>query len=122
MPYPNEHACSKASKKWARCFRKAVKDDKKPSEGSKYEPTGKGYIALICYDENENSQVASFRYPKGSWSAEEARAHCKAHQGGTFEAAREAQEFTAEEMLNPDNNPMIRCGSCDDDGKPLNDA
>jgi hypothetical protein len=96
MPYPNEHAC-----------RLANPDDVKVVGSITKKHEGKEFRILIGKRAGKSgSEEQAYRYPKKSWSAEEARAHCKAH-GGSFEAAKENQEFTDEELVDPDFNPFI---------------
>lgn len=85
-PYPNEHSCRLEDPgKFVRCIRKAAKDE---NDVGDYEATGKPYTLLICYTEDEKSEVQAFRYDKDTWTAEQAGAHCRAYDG-TFEAARD---------------------------------
>jgi hypothetical protein len=50
----------------------------------------------------------SYLYPKDTWDASAARAHCKAH-GGTFEpASAKVEETELPEHLDPALNPMIK--------------
>jgi len=78
MPYPNFHACRLKDPgafqkgNWATYLRKSA---------------GKIYhiIAGRLLNRRHMTEQA-YRYPKGSWSAAEARAHCKEH-GGRFEVA-----------------------------------
>lgn len=84
MPYDNEHACR-------------LNDPKKYKRirpGKDREHDGKTYRVLYGYfdkDGEETSEEQSYRYNKKTWSASEARKHCKDHDG-TFEAAKEGEE------------------------------
>jgi len=81
-PYPNEHACRlKDPGQYDTCRR-----------GSR-ESGGKTYHVIFCKKTGGKIEEQSYRYPKDTWSASEARAHCERH-GGSFEAAgkQEAEE------------------------------
>ena len=74
-PYPNEHACRlKDPGQYDTCRR-----------GSR-ESGGKTYHVIYCKKTGGSMEEQSYRYPKDTWSASEAGAHCKKH-GGSFEAA-----------------------------------
>jgi len=78
-PYPNEHACRiNEPGKYEKFRRKANARD---HEGKKYDVI---YGKVKGEDKWEEQ---AYRYPKGSWTADEARAHCKSHEGD-FEAAK----------------------------------
>lgn len=76
MPYPNEHSCQLNPEV-------NVVGSRKRTAGN-----GKQYRILFGMPPRGDggSVERSYRYPKSTWSAAEARAHCKAH-GGSFEAA-----------------------------------
>lgn len=79
-PYPNEHACRLKSpskyKKFAR--------GKRSSKGKTY-----SIIYGIFYKNGKKiSEDQAYRYSKESWTAAQARKHCKDHNG-RFEAAKE---------------------------------
>ena len=85
MPYPNEHACRvREPGEFVRFFRKHVKDE---NDVGDYKATGKPYDLIMGYRTDDSSDVQSHRYPTSDWTAEEARAHCKAHKGISFEPA-----------------------------------
>lgn len=79
-PFPNEHACrindpGKFSK-----FRR--QNGAREHEGKKYD---------VIYGQIKGSDKwdeQAYRYPKDSWSVEQASAHCKSHEG-RFEAAKD---------------------------------
>jgi len=74
-PYPNEHACRlKDPGQYDTCRR-----------GSR-ESGGKTYGVIFCKKKGGKMEEQSYRYPKDTWSASEARAHCERHEG-SFEAA-----------------------------------
>jgi len=75
MPYPNEHACRLADPGQFVRIR---------SEERKHK--GKIYRVLYGFLRKGGSKEQAYRYPKGSWTAGEARRHCQSH-GGRFEAA-----------------------------------
>ena len=90
MPYPNEHAC------------RLIDPDKVKILGSgNRKHNGKIFRVLFgrLKGKTSGSREQAYRYPKGSWTANEARSHCKNH-GGSFEAA--ISEF--------DLNPLIPGG------------
>jgi len=98
-PYPNEHACRLEDPAKVKVVGSITK-----------EHNGKKFRILVGKKEGSTGTVAqAYRYPRASWSESEARAHCKDH-GGSFEAARSAQEMSEEELQNPDNNPLIKTG------------
>lgn len=79
-PYPNEHACR-------------LRDPDDFEEGSFRRTTreheGKEYsIILGRLKDEETLTEQAYRYAKKVWSADEAKAHCRAHDGA-FEAAAE---------------------------------
>lgn len=77
-PYPNEHACR-------------LRD---PSEFSKFrrgsrEHEGKKYSIIFGQPKDGSGwKEQAYRYPKDTWKASEAKAHCAKHDG-KFEAARQ---------------------------------
>jgi hypothetical protein len=85
-PYPNEHACRLNDPgKYERFARMKRKHD------------GKEYSVIIGFKKGGGSEDQAYRYPKDTWSAAEAKAHCADHDG-TFEAAGKELE--------------VRCSSC----------
>lgn len=76
MPLPNEHACR-------------LRDPGDFEEGSFRSVLRGGVRIILGRLKGETTMTAqTMRFPKGSFTAEEARARCKDH-GGTFEAASE---------------------------------
>lgn len=78
-PYPNEHSCRlKSPDDYKTCRRMQRKHD------------GKVYYVILCQrkDDLQKWEDQAFRYPKATWSVDEASVHCKGH-GGKFEAAKE---------------------------------
>jgi len=78
-PYPNEHACR-------------VREPGEFAEGSfrRISRTADGKRLDIIIGKlkgKTTTTTQAFRYPKGIWSASEARKHCRAHDGKTFEPA-----------------------------------
>jgi hypothetical protein len=74
-PYPNEHSCRlKDPGGFERFARMKRKHD------------GKEYSVIIGFKKGGGSEDQAYRYPKDTWPAEEARKHCKDHDG-SFEAA-----------------------------------
>ena len=96
-PFPNEHSCRLEDpgqfERFARMTRR---------HGSK------AYSAIIGFLKGGGSKTQALRYPKDTWTAAEARAHCQ-DNGGSFEAAR-AQEMTDAEIADPKENPFLPTG------------
>ena len=94
-PYPNEHACRLQDPG-------AVKV--RGSITKRHE--GKSFRILVGRREGKTtSEAQAYRYPKDEWTADAARAHCKA-AGGSFEAAAATQEMSGDEILGAEN-PML---------------
>lgn len=75
-PYPNEHACR---------IQEPSKFDRMRRGTRNHE--GKEYSVIYGHVKGGDSwEEQAYRYAKGTWSADEARAHCKDHNGN-FEAA-----------------------------------
>jgi len=94
-PYPNEHSC-----------RLRNPDDFEKFRRGKREHDGKEYSIIFGKKKGEDSWAEqAYRYNKDTWTASEARKHCKDHNG-SFEAATGTTSieisFTceAQEMLN----------------------
>lgn len=86
-PYKNEHSCRL-----------------KPPNYSKYNRVnceakhdGKCIDFIYGIKGPKESELQSMRYPKKTWSASAARAHCRSKKG-TFEAAADEDSLTVEEM------------------------
>jgi len=81
-PYPNEHACRLHEpggyERFARMKRKH---------------NGKEFSVIIGFKKGGGSEDQAYRYPKETWSAAEAGAHCKDHKG-SFEAALKGKSLT----------------------------
>ena len=92
MPYPNEHACRLQPPDKYDSF---ARQKRKSSGGKVYSVI----FGILRKAGKRTSEEQAYRYPKGSWTASEARSHCKDH-GGSFEAA--TSEF--------DTNPLIPGG------------
>lgn len=91
-PYPNEHSCRLLDPDaFVRFFRKHVKDE---NDVGDYKATGKAYDLIIGYREDESSDTQAHRYPKDTWTAAQARKHCTAHDGKSFEPAKEEKSRT----------------------------
>jgi hypothetical protein len=88
-PYPNEHSCR--LKDPGDFEKDSFRRVEREHEGKKY-----GVIMGKLKGETTMTEQA-YRYPKSEWSAKEARAHCKDHEGKSFE------EATGEEMSEEDN-------------------
>ena len=119
-PYPNEHSCRLLDpKQFVRYFRKTVTDSK---EKDGYKPTGKKYVLLIGYRKDNSSDVQSHHYPKGTWTAAQARKHCTFHDGKSFEPAKRAEGDIGEEILEQvmKVHALLR-GDGPPDGTPTNE-
>lgn len=93
MPYPNEHACRLQP---PGKFDEFARKKRKASNGKVFSVI----YGIFQKAGKRTSAEQAYRYPKGSWTAAEARAHCKDH-GGSFEAA-------STEMI--EDNPLIPDG------------
>ncbi len=83
MPFPNEHSCRlKSPAQFTRFGRKR-----------RVAANGKTYSVILGSKAGQSSQDQAYRYPKDSWTAGQARAHCVAHGGRSFEAAVAVQEL-----------------------------
>lgn len=79
MPYPNEHACR-------------IKSPGLFQEGSfrrmNKTSDGKSFTIIVGRLKGQTTTTSqALRYPKKSWTAEQARKHCKEHGGIKFEPA-----------------------------------
>lgn len=99
MPYPNEHACRLNEPGKYKQFRR---QSRKSSNGKTYDVI----FGIFSRGGRNVSEEQAYRYPKGSWTASEARAHCRDHKG-SFEAA--AQQMTVKDLL-PDIEDCNRGG------------
>jgi len=78
-PYPNEHAC-----------RLREPSDFEPDSFRREdrEHEGKPYAVIMGKLDGEDSMTEqAYRYPIDEWSEDDARAHCRSHNGETFEPA-----------------------------------
>lgn len=78
MPYPTEHAC-RLKEPNGQTTRRV--NGEREHNGKKYD---------VIYQQKRNSDAweeQAYRYPKETWTAEQARAHCKSHDGILFEPA-----------------------------------
>jgi HK97 family phage major capsid protein/HK97 family phage prohead protease len=55
-------------------------------------------IDVIYGIKEGKSEIQAYRYPKGTWKAEDARAHCKSHNG-SFEAAKEEKSSEMDPII-----------------------
>ena len=77
-PYPSEHACRLAEPSTMDRFRR---------QNGAQEHDGKKYDVIYGHVKSSGKWVQqAYRYPKDTWSADAAAAHCKSHDG-SFEAA-----------------------------------
>jgi HK97 family phage prohead protease len=78
-PFPNEHACR---------LRDPGAFQSDSFRRVRREHEGKTYFIIMGRLTGESTMTEqSYRYPKDSWSVAQARAHCKAHDGASFEPA-----------------------------------
>ena len=78
-PYPNEHACRlrQPGDFQAESFRRTEREHE-----------GKRYSIIMGWLKGETSMTEqAYRYPSDTWTEAQARAHCDAHDGATFEPA-----------------------------------
>jgi len=78
-PYPSEHACRLNPPDKYDSF---ARQKRKSSGGKVYSVI----FGILKKGGKRTSEEQAYRYPKGTWTASEARSHCKDH-GGSFEAA-----------------------------------
>jgi predicted RNA-binding Zn-ribbon protein involved in translation (DUF1610 family) len=78
LPYSNEHACRLKEPDQFDSFRRTSRMHR-----------GMRYDIIWGVKDGKVSEQA-YRYPKSIWSADEARAHCRSHNGISFEAAKRA--------------------------------
>ena len=87
-PYPNEHACRLRSPDKYSEFRRTTR-----------RTGGKVYSIIWGKVKDEDTwEEQAYRYKKAEWSADQARTHCKEHQGAFEAAAESAVELTAVEQ------------------------
>ena len=85
MPYPHEHSCRLVDPgEFDRFIRKHVQDN---NDMGSYKATGKAYDLIIGYRKDGSTDVQAHRYPTDTWTEAQARAHCRAHSGKSFEGA-----------------------------------
>ena len=85
-PYPNEHACRLCDPDKYESFKR--------QNGSR-EHDGKKYDVIFGIIDGKAEEQA-YRYPKKSWTAQEASEHCKSHKGMFEEAGTEESILTNE--------------------------
>jgi HK97 family phage prohead protease len=81
MPYPNEHACRlrEPGEFQADSFKRSSRKHK-----------GKTYDVISGKLKGEDTMTEqAYRYPKDTWTANQARSHCEDHEGIRFEPAAE---------------------------------
>lgn len=86
-PYPNEHACRLVDPEKYDEFRRGTRD----SDGKEYS------IIWGKVKDTDTWEEQAFRYAEGVWEEDDARKHCEAHNGISFEEATEepGEEETA---------------------------
>jgi hypothetical protein len=93
MPYPGEHSCR---------LIEPIKGAPTKRKNGDREHNGKKYD-VIYQQQKGKWEDQAFRYPKETWKADEARNHCKSHNGILFEPASDAKEG----MMDTGNTIMI---------------
>lgn len=100
MPYEQEHACRL----------------REPGEFEKdsFRRIKQGRLSIIIgrLKGKTTTTAQAYRYPKDSWTAAQASAHCKEHKG-RFEAAASKTQEMEDKYRNPATNPFIRTGEED---------
>jgi len=82
-PYPNEHACR---------LREPGDFQKDTFKRTSRKHEGKEYDIISGKLKGETTMTEqAYRYPKDTWDADEARAHCGDHDGIVFEAAKKGK-------------------------------
>jgi len=80
-PFPNEHSCRlKDPAQFDTCRRGKRSHD------------GKQYSIIFCKKKGGKMEEQAYRYSKDTWTASEARTHCKDHKGSFEAAASESQQ------------------------------
>jgi len=74
MPYPNEFSC------------RLKNPDNFEKNSFRRITQGKLSIIIGRLKGQKTTTTQAFRYPKGSWSKEQARKHCEDHKGSFHEA------------------------------------
>lgn len=88
MPYENEHSCRKTAPDKYDKFRRGTRKHK-----------GKEYSIIFGKIKDKDKwEDQAYRYDKDTWTASEAKTHCKDHDG-TFEPASETEIVPVEEGL-----------------------
>jgi len=92
-PYPNEHSCR-------------LRDPGDFEDGSFRRTTreheGKKYSIIMGRLQGEDTMTEqAYRYGKDTWSAADARSHCKSHDG-TFEGAANEEDAQPEKAADPE--------------------
>jgi hypothetical protein len=114
-PYPNEHACRlKDPGQYAR-FRRGTRDHE-----------GKKFSVIWGVKQDGTVEEQAYRYPKDAWAEGEARAHCKSHNGISFEPASGKTYFASipgaieymrqiiqEEIFFADKDPAVPFLKCE---------
>jgi HK97 family phage prohead protease len=98
-PYPNEHACRlRAPGDFEEgSFRRTTR---------KHE--GKEYSVIMGKLTGEDTMTEqAYRYPKNTWEAGEAKAHCEAHDGSFEPAAEEAAPAPEESTHGPSHEEIL---------------
>lgn len=91
MPFPSEHACR--IKQPGLFKRGSIRRVERVHDGKKYG------VLRGRLKSNDKWEDQAFRYPKRTWTAREARAHCKDHDGILFEPASGAAAYSSARYL-----------------------
>ena len=106
-PYENEHACR---------LQDPDKYDRFTRGSRKHE--GKTYHIIFGWRKNDEgeeiSEEQAYRYKKDEWTAAEARAHCKAHDGDFEAAAGEKCEPCAAKIEDIENDKDLQADEAEE--------
>ena len=100
MPFPNEHSCR---------LRSPGDFQKGSFRRTSRKSGGKQYSIIMGRLKGKSAMTEqTYRYPKSAWSAAEARAHGRDHDG-SFEAAAKTQSTIGGDRM------FLPCIDCDGD-------
>lgn len=97
-PYPNEHACRlQEPGKYSEFRRGSRKSDDKVYS-----------VIFGKVKDAETWEEQAYRYAKDVWTEDEAKKHCEAHEGISFEAAAEKEEENIKELINELSEKILK--------------
>ena len=111
-PYPNEHACRLNNpNKYETCRRSTRKHE------------GKSYSVVSCKLKGKDKwEEQSYRYNKDTWQEDDARTHCKAHNGILFEPAEKNAEILRTDYLSDEDKAYELIDNVTKEMSKLNDC